>query len=498
MLKGTLDDFSLSDIFRLLCFAKKTGRLDVSRSAGTGNVFFRDGDVYFAQSGLNTEPLGQRLIRSGVIKERQLRKALDEQATTGERLGRILLASGAIRTEHLEAAVRNQIEDAAFELLRWELGEFTWEPDAVFDAEVAMSVSVESLIMEASRRVDELDVIARKIPSIDAVLTVVEDPPEGARELKIAPDEWRVLVLVDGERTVQEIVRRSSLDSFTTLRTLYGLVSTGLVELAGASRAPTLAEADVAEATARTLASEPIPVSGRAPSPTPPPAPSAPAPHAPRPAEEPVPVDHAPEPEPAEVPTAAEAEVLEPEPPAPPAERDEVVEEPAGISAAVEADDVEAAPSAAEAADEARQPEAPPGESDVVVVEKDANDTWFEDPEIPAASEEATVGDSGAEGSVSELLEEPELDFGAEPSEEEAAGLPEEITLPPSDTDAGTKVNRAAVVRELASLFNEDEEPARSRPGSRGGDSPRKGQKDADEEGPGKGGLISRLGRKGS
>jgi hypothetical protein len=83
MLKGTLDDFTLPDVFRLMSFAKKTGRVDIVRSAGQGKVFFRDGEVYYAESSLSKEPLGQKLVRARSITDGQLMKALDEQASSG-------------------------------------------------------------------------------------------------------------------------------------------------------------------------------------------------------------------------------------------------------------------------------------------------------------------------------------------------------------------------------------------------------------------------------
>src|ERR687892_2199726 len=232
MLKGTLDDFTLSDIFRLLSFTKKTGKLEVKRSAGEGNVFFRDGDVYFAQSSLKKEPLGQKLIRSGSLTEPQLLKALDLHASTGQRVGEILLEQGAITQEQLVGAVAEQIEDAAFDLLRWELGEFLFEAHERFEVEIPISVSVENLIMEASRRLDELDVIQRKIPSADVVLKVAPAPPEGARQINISPEEWRLLVLVDGSRTVGEVCEMAGLDDFSGIRTLYGMISSGLLDIA--------------------------------------------------------------------------------------------------------------------------------------------------------------------------------------------------------------------------------------------------------------------------
>ena len=235
MLKGTLDDFSLADVFKLLSFSKKTGRVELKRRAGMGRVFFRDGDVYYAESSLSREPLGQKLIRSRALTESHLRQALDEHADTGERVGQILLREGWITEEQLVEAVKQQIEDAVFDLLRWELGDFEWEPNASLEPEVALSVSVENLIMESSRRLDELELIFRKVPTSHAVVAVAPAPPEGAVEINITPDEWRVLVLVDGHRTVESIANTIGLDEFHTMKIVHGMVSAGLVEVTGSN-----------------------------------------------------------------------------------------------------------------------------------------------------------------------------------------------------------------------------------------------------------------------
>jgi hypothetical protein len=180
MLTGTLEEFALADVFRLVSLAKKTGTLHVRREAGFGAVTFQRGEVVMATSSLVRELIGQKLVRAGVVTEGQLRRALDAHASTGERVGRILVASGAVDPQTLEDAVRGQTEDAVFDLLRWELGDFEWETRAAVDAEIPTAVSVENLIMEASRRLDELDIIRRKIPSEDAVVAKAVRTPEGA------------------------------------------------------------------------------------------------------------------------------------------------------------------------------------------------------------------------------------------------------------------------------------------------------------------------------
>ena len=233
MLKGTLDDFTLPDVFRLMSFSRKTGRLDITRRAGQGKVFFRDGEVYFAETSISREALGQKLIRAKLLTEGQLNRALDQNATTGARVGEILVDQGLLTVEQIEGTVRLQIEDAVFDLLRWELGDFIWNPGVEVEPEVFISVSVENLIMEAARRLDELEVIKRKIPSLGTILVMAPTPPEGAVEINITPDEWRILVLVDGTRSVGDIANTFGLDEFSAMRTFYGLVSAGLVEVVG-------------------------------------------------------------------------------------------------------------------------------------------------------------------------------------------------------------------------------------------------------------------------
>lgn len=229
MLKGTLDDFSLPEIFRLTSHVKKTGRLEVERRNGSGRVYFRDGDVYYAASTKSKEPLGRKLMRSGRVNEEQLRSAIDENEATGKRVGEILVERGDVELELIEWAVRSQIEDAVFDLLRWDLGAFVWEPDVEIDVEVPLAVSVDNLIIEASRRLDEISQIRRQIESPDVVLAMAPRPPDGAHQINITSEEWQVLVLVDGQRSVADIASCIGADAFQTTRMLFGLMNAGLI-----------------------------------------------------------------------------------------------------------------------------------------------------------------------------------------------------------------------------------------------------------------------------
>ncbi|MDQ4064793.1 MAG: DUF4388 domain-containing protein [Actinomycetota bacterium] len=489
MLKGTLDDFTLPDIFRLMSFAKKTGRVDITRSAGEGHVFFREGEVYFATSSLSKEPLGQKLVRMRALSEGQLMKALDQHKASGERLGTVLIKTGIVTPDQLEAAIRQQIEDAVFDLLRWELGEFSWEPGDELDVEIPIAVSVENLIMEASRRLDEFEVIKRKIPSGESILGMAPTPPEGAVEINITPDEWRILVLVDGTRTVNEIGKMVGLDEFAAMRVLYGLVSAGLIELVSdPSMAPTTEEAveavmTEAQTTDLEAVAQPEPVVERAPEPVAAPPEPAPEPE-PVAVVEPAPVATpepelvaAVEPEPAviEPPPVVEPEpVIEPEPVAEVIAEEPTIEpvaEPA-IESLGAVDPLLATPDAEMSPEQLEEfgitPPLAATTDDAAWSERTAPVEAFDAPGPDELITETPAPDPFAPdlfGDVPATPPAPEMEDSPVPP------MPAAPTPPAPEAPAATPpaagspvVDRAAVVRELAGLFNEGDDRPRARP----------------------------------
>ncbi len=183
-LRGNLKDFSLPDVFQLVTFSRKTGVLRIVRGDGAeGSVWFREGEVFFAQSNWNHEQLGHRLVRGQRITPQALKRALELRAAEpegGRRLGAILVDEGYITERVLESFVQEQIQDSIFDLMRWDEGDFDFEqmPEAV-EEDIGLSVSIENIIMEGSRRLEEWNRIRKKIPSTDVVFKMATAPGRG-------------------------------------------------------------------------------------------------------------------------------------------------------------------------------------------------------------------------------------------------------------------------------------------------------------------------------
>lgn len=234
-LEGNLKDFSLSDMFRLLAKGSKTGTLHVEHEGADGKVCFKDGAVVFASSAGHKENLGKRLAKNGVITEKQLRQALglqkiQKKEKADRRLGQILIDEGYVDEPALEAFIAEQISDALFELFRLEDGQLRFEPDEYCSAEdIGLTVSVETLIADAEKRLDQWKRIRDKIPSMDTRFAMSGSPGEKSIEIHLKPREWMMLCYLHGSRSVAELVDLTGYNDFDTAKTLYGMYAQGLI-----------------------------------------------------------------------------------------------------------------------------------------------------------------------------------------------------------------------------------------------------------------------------
>ena len=229
MFRGTLDDFTLPEILRMLAFSNKSGTLHVARKAGTGRITFSQGNVTYAETELSSSRLGQKLVGAGKISPAQLRQALDVQATSGDRLGRVLVSSESVTRSDLQQALRAQVEEAAYELMCWEAGEFSWEPGAE-EADAEVSLDIEELMREVETRLAQQAEVQLHLSRPGAVPRMVDHAPQGPGDINIRPEQWRVLVLVDGHRSVGDLAVSAGVPEADVVRTLNDLAAAGLIE----------------------------------------------------------------------------------------------------------------------------------------------------------------------------------------------------------------------------------------------------------------------------
>ena len=233
-IEGPLRELALSDVFQLLDLSRKTGVLTITHESRhrPAVVRFDRGAVTGAELGDARERIGHLLLRSGKVTERHVEAARRAQETSpGRPLGEILVEQGAVSVDDVKRQLRFQIEEAIYALIQWKDGYFRFEEQpSPQNGAVSVRVPTESLLMEAARRVDEWSTLEPKIPHMGVIPALVQDSAESPT-LDLHPSEWEVLAEIDGARTLKEIATALGRSEFTIAKIVYGLVTTGVVEI---------------------------------------------------------------------------------------------------------------------------------------------------------------------------------------------------------------------------------------------------------------------------
>lgn len=238
-IKGNLKEASLPDVLQLLAMGKKTGCLSVTHRNNFGSIYFDKGRICYAAIVNRRDRLGDILLKSGAITPAQLQEAIESQEKQRDkRLGEILVGLGIISRDDLHKQIRLQIEEAVYFLFTWTQGTFNFEADIrPEEQDFLVLINPESLLLEGARRVDEWSLIEKKIPSFNIVFDIdLRRLDESAA--KLTQEQQVLLPLIDGRRDVFAIIEDSGLVEFQVGKALYGLSTAGFLHRVGKSRAP--------------------------------------------------------------------------------------------------------------------------------------------------------------------------------------------------------------------------------------------------------------------
>jgi hypothetical protein len=195
-------------------------------------VYFRDGNVVYGYGPRQTFHLGQLLKERGVISDQQLQEAVNLQAKSEntKRLGEIMIGRSYIDRADLQQVVTKQVEELLYSLLSWQTGSFKFYDDQFpTEEEITVELSVENVILEGLRRVDEMNMVRETLPDLDAVYTISASQAGRRRDVSLRAEEWNVMALVDGRRTLNEVAKLAGMKREETLKVMAHLKLAGII-----------------------------------------------------------------------------------------------------------------------------------------------------------------------------------------------------------------------------------------------------------------------------
>lgn len=233
-LTGSLRLLPIDQILQLAAHVEPPAQCRLEHAGVAVDVFYDGPRVVFARQD-KLPPgfmLGSFLVAAQVVTEEEVQSVLEPASRHAGWIGQRLVSAGLVEPDVVAQALRRQTEELVYELVRWQAGRFRIHAQAKLPAAATsanLSIPVEHLLLEGMRRLDEWRLIAADFGDLEAVISPLMEPSLILSQLP--PADRSVLELVDGERTVGDLVYSVARPSFEVFRALHSLRGQNLVGL---------------------------------------------------------------------------------------------------------------------------------------------------------------------------------------------------------------------------------------------------------------------------
>jgi curved DNA-binding protein CbpA len=233
-ISGFLKHYLLADIFLDMHRSEKDGILEIRNGSTSKRIYMKNGDMIFATSNKEEDRLAEVMLKAGRLTIDQYYQSVDIMKKTGKRQGAALVELGYLKPEDVIWIVRHQVEEIILSLFQWEDGKFVFmEGPLPSDEVITLKLSTANLIYRGIKRINSLTHIKNAMPTKDTILYYSTDPMNLFQDINLDNKDKDILSLIDGKRNIHEILSISPLDNFQTMKTLYALICTRIIELKG-------------------------------------------------------------------------------------------------------------------------------------------------------------------------------------------------------------------------------------------------------------------------
>ena len=244
-LQGKIDDFGIADIFQLIGQQQRSGLLTMHSGNKTAEILFVNGMISRANPlylSPGKDPFGHCMIKAKLITEQNLQRALKNQDESLESLESVLLELRLLRQDQLQTVHDTLVLETLYDVLQWKKGEYDFTvKDVSHDERFGTLMSIEHILLDLLRMIDEEPDLTRRIPHYDVILQREITDEETVESLNIEEElgayEQIVFNLIDGKRTVQDIIDQSLLGRYNTVKSMVNLLDVGYVKKISIERA---------------------------------------------------------------------------------------------------------------------------------------------------------------------------------------------------------------------------------------------------------------------
>jgi uncharacterized membrane protein len=226
---GETLDIGVADLLSVLARRRQTGRLAINADGDEVFLYLKYGNLVGVTSSNHSLRLGRILMKLGLLDSARLEAAMRAQDTTSppQPLGEILVKSGWVTPDDLVRAAEEQCTEALARVVIADSGTFMFSHDAPVPVQQGLvSLNTMGIVLEASRRVDEMTTLRRVLPALDVPLKIARAGVTG----DLTDTEMQVVKALRGNKlSLGELGKKIPIDEISLWRALVSLRERGIV-----------------------------------------------------------------------------------------------------------------------------------------------------------------------------------------------------------------------------------------------------------------------------
>jgi tetratricopeptide (TPR) repeat protein len=242
-IRGTLETFNLCELLQMLAFNRKVGTLVLRSEAGNRTIYLTAGEVTLAEQDPHLHVALLRLARHHDAADGpMLEKALARREEAGGNLAEILQEMRRIDEATRDAWIAEAVIDQLFEAqltsvasFEFVEGEAALLPDGTEGTPANPTQSVDSVLLELARRLDQWNAACEVVPSPREVLEGTGIAVDLSELDDVGQDLADCVVpLIDGQRSLQDLASETHATLYAVMR-----IAAALFEAGGLRAVPT-------------------------------------------------------------------------------------------------------------------------------------------------------------------------------------------------------------------------------------------------------------------
>lgn len=219
--RGNLAKTGLPEVLFTIDRFQVPGVIEAQKGTVAKRVYIREGCVIHATSNNLEDSLGSYLFHLGKLTKEVYQATMRERPKQNKRLGELLVERQILSPAEVYDGIRGHLEAIVWSLFYWQEGEVTFSIGEFKDPDMLrIQLPMRQVIFTGIKRAPNAKSLVSRLGRKETVFTpsyTLED----VVELALEEDDYAVLQLVDGQRSLYEICSEGPLSPSESAKLMY-------------------------------------------------------------------------------------------------------------------------------------------------------------------------------------------------------------------------------------------------------------------------------------